>query len=136
MNTNDNRMTTFNASRDKGHDSSDVLSLIQVVEQLYTASRSVINSYSATAILLSMAMELQTLLTKLQAMHRRWSIHLPFKEASSVDFKEKSSLAAQMAEEMLRGDYRFCLNTTKNRISNFGNGKELYKDVFKICRQV
>ena len=114
MNTNDNRMTTFNASRDKGHDSSDVLSLLQVVEQLYTASRSVINSYSATAILLSMAMELQTLLTKLQAMHRRWSIHLPFKEASSVDFKEKSSLAAQMAEEMLRGDYRFCLNTTKN----------------------
>lgn len=114
MNTYDNKMTTSNASRDKVHDSSDVLSLLQVVEQLYTASRSVINSYSSTAIFLSMAMELQTLLTKLQAMHRRWSVHLPFKEASSVDFKNWSSRAAQMAEEILRGDNRFCLDTAKD----------------------
>lgn len=114
MNTNDMRMTISNASRDKGYDSSDVLSLLQVVEQLYIAGRSVLNSYSATAIFLSMAMELQTLLTKLQAMHKRWSVHLPFKEASSVDFKNWSSCAAQMAEEILRGDCRFCLDTTKD----------------------
>lgn len=114
MNTNDMRMTTSNASRDKGYDSSDVLSLLQVVEQLYIAGRSVINSYSATAIFLSMALELQTLLTKLQAMHKRWSVHLPFKEASSVDFKTWSSRATQMAEEIHRGDCRFCLDTTKD----------------------
>lgn len=115
MNNPEHILTITNSANDKCADSSDVLSLLQVIEQLYKASRIVINSYSASAIQLSMAIELQTLLTKLHAMHNRWSIHLPFKEASSVDFMEWSSRAAQMAEEIGGGDLRYCLDV-KNDI--------------------
>lgn len=105
-------LTTNNTANDKVPDSSDVLSMLQLIEQLYGASRNVINSTSAAAILMSMAVELQTLLTKLQAMNQRWSIHLPFKEASTVEFTAWSSRTAQMAVEILNSDRRYCLDTS------------------------
>lgn len=114
MNNSDNRLTTSNTADDRCPDSSDVLSLLYVIERLYENSRHVIASHSAAAILLSMAVELQMLLTKLLAMHRRWNVHLPFKEACSVDFTLWSSKAAQMAEEILSGDWRYCLYTDKD----------------------
>lgn len=110
MNSNDNSLTISSFVNDTKHDSADVLSLLQVIEQLYIASRRVINSHSAVAILLSMSVELQTLLIKLQAMHRRWSVHLPFKEASTVEFPMWSSKAAQMAEIIAKGDCRYCMD--------------------------
>lgn len=111
MNIPDNRPSPVTITNDMSHDSSDVLSLLQVIEQLYVVSRHVINSQSAQAILLSMTIELQTLQVKLQAMHRRWCIHLPFKEASTIDFAAWSNKAKQMAESINDGDQRYCLDT-------------------------
>lgn len=110
MNNPDNRQTSATYTGDTKPDSADVLSLIQVIERLYEAGRSVINRHSATAVLMAMAVELQTLLVKLQAMHRRWEVHLPFKEASTVDFSLWSNKVAQMAAAMRGGDCRNCMD--------------------------
>lgn len=100
MNESDYSMTSVEASDDIVTDSSDVLSLLLTIEQLYAASNNVINSHSVTAVLCSMTIELQMLLIKLGVMQERWAVHLPFKEACSVDFKAWSSKAAQMAENI------------------------------------
>ena len=106
----DQRLTTANGADDKSHDSSDLLSMLRAIEQLYAASRIVISSHSEVAILVSLAVEVQTLLTKLRAMRQRWAVHLPFKEASTVDFVEWSNKAKHLASVIRSVDSRQCLS--------------------------
>ena len=110
----DFRLTPVTFAGDTKPDSADVLSLLLVIGQLYEAARCVINSHSATAILMAMAVELQTLLVKLQAMHHRWNVHLPFKEASTVDFTLWSNKAAQMAKDIKGDDCRYCMDVVSD----------------------
>lgn len=76
---------TDNNLYDLHSDKSDVLSLLQTIDQLYQVSCSVLNDHTQTSLRVSIAIEAQMLLSKLQAMNRRWKIHLPFKEACQVD---------------------------------------------------
>lgn len=110
MDNTDKKWTTANTSFDKNVDSSDLLSMLNVIKQLYDVSRIVINSHSAAAVLVSLAVEVQTLLTKLRAMRKRWEVHLPFKEASTVDFVQWSKWAKQLASAISSSDCRTCLN--------------------------
>ena len=110
MDNTDQKLTTTHSAVDKNIDSSDLLSMLNVIKQLYDVSRIVLNSHSAAAILVSLAVEVQTLLTKLRAMRKRWEVHLPFKEASTVDFVNWSKWAGQLATTIASSDCRTCLN--------------------------
>lgn len=105
----DQRLTTANNANDKSNDSSDLLSMLRAIEQLYDASRIVISSHAAVAILVSLAVEVQTLLTKLRAMRERWEVHLPFKEASTVNFVDWSNKIKHLASVLKAADGRQCL---------------------------
>ena len=110
-------MTKATTPHDNNTDSSDLLSMLDVIEQLYGVSRMVISSHSATAVILSLAVEVQTLLTKLKAMRQRWTVHLPFKEASSVDFIEWGNRMKQLSANVKAADSRNCLNPAHGRPS-------------------
>jgi len=112
MGNTDQKLTKANSAIDKSADSCDLLSMLDVIRQLYAVSRIVLNSYSAAAVLVSMSVEVQTLLTKLRTMRQRWEIHLPFKEASTVDFVDWSQWAAQLATAIRAADGRTCLTST------------------------
>ena len=53
---------------------------------------------------MSIAIEAQMLLSKLQAMNRRWKIHLPFKEACQVDFFDWSVRMAEISKEIVAAE--------------------------------
>lgn len=57
----------------------------------------VLNTYSQTALMLSIATEGEMLLMKLQVMLDRWRYHLPFKEACTVDFYDWSKKVEKMS---------------------------------------
>ena len=63
MGNTDQKLTKANSAIDKSADSCDLLSMLDVIRQLYAVSRIVLNSYSAAAVLVSMSVEVQTLLT-------------------------------------------------------------------------
>lgn len=81
-------------------DSSDVKSLLDTIDQLYQVSCSVLNDHTQTSLRMAIAIEAQMLLSKLQVMNRRWKIHLPFKEASQVDFYRAYERMAEISSEM------------------------------------
>ena len=81
-------------------DSSDVKSLLETIYQLYQVSCSVLNDHTQTSLRMSIAIEAQMLLSKLRVMNRRWKIHLPFKEASQVEFFIWSERIAKIGREM------------------------------------
>lgn len=114
MDNTEQKLTKANSAIDKSADSCDLLSMLDVIRQLYAVSRIVLNSHSAAAILVSMAVEVQALLTKLRAMRQRWEVHLPFKEASMVDFVDWSKWAAQLATVIRTADGRTCLTSTSS----------------------
>lgn len=107
---------TENRKNDLRNDTSDVLSLLQTIDQLYQVSCSVLNDHTQTALRMSIAIEAQMLLSKLQAMSQRWKIHLPFKEACLVEFfdwSERMSLiskeiVASAAEDARRKFEKYC----------------------------
>jgi len=107
---------TDNNLYDRHSDKSDVLSLLQTIDQLYQVSCSVLNDHTQTSLRVSIAIEAQMLLSKLQAMNRRWKIHLPFKEACQVDFFDwavrmaeiSKEIAATMSDESHRKFVRYC----------------------------
>lgn len=110
MNNPEFRLMTTNPTRDNNTDKSDLLSLLCVIERLYEISRIVMNNHSVAAIFLSIAVEVQTLLTKFCAMRQRWTIHLPFKEACLVDFVDWSKRIEQMADSIKTIDGRYCMD--------------------------
>ena len=91
---------TENSHNDRRSDKSDVLSLLQTIDQLYQVSCSVLNDHTQTSLRMSIAIEAQMLLSKLQVMNRRWKIHLPFKEACQVDFFDWSVRMAEISKEI------------------------------------
>jgi len=89
-----------NIRNDQQNDTSDVKSLLETIDQLYQVSCSVLNDHTQTSLRISIAIEAQMLLLKLQAMNRRWKIHLPFKEACQVDFFDWSERMSVISKEM------------------------------------
>lgn len=79
---------------------SDILSLLQSIDNMFVACQHVLNSYTQTTLLLSIALEAQMLLMKLQVMKDRWSVHLPFKEACMVDFLDWSKKVKEMSQKL------------------------------------
>lgn len=84
-------------SRERIPDKSDILSILESIESMFEVCQNVLNSYSQTAILLSLTTEAEMLLLKLRQMENRWNVHLPFKEACNVDFYAWSKEIEQMA---------------------------------------
>lgn len=117
MNNQELKGAQFIGGNDNTSDKSDIQTQLLSIEYLYVASRNVINSHAVAAILLALAFEAQTLLLKLQSMSRRWSIHLPFKEACQVDFIDWSSRMNLLAENIKASDARYCLNPRHDRPS-------------------
>lgn len=87
-------------NNDRPCDSSDVMSLLETINQLYLVSCSVLNDHAQTSLRMSVAIEAQMLLSKLEVMNRRWKIHLPFKEACQVDFFTWSERMAEIGREI------------------------------------
>ena len=56
---------------DKKQDKSDVLSLLMVIKRMFEMSQEVLNTHSQTALMLSVTLEAQMLLMKLQVMKER-----------------------------------------------------------------
>lgn len=81
-------------------DRSDVLSLLTTIEVIFRASQHTLNEYSRSSLLLSIAIESQMLLMKLQTMYERWQIHLPFKEACGVDFYDWAKKVKDIIRQM------------------------------------
>ena len=66
--------------------SSDMLSALENLEQMFHAYRFCMNGHAANAVLMGMAMEAQTLALKMKAMLGRWNKYLPFHEVMDVKF--------------------------------------------------
>lgn len=90
-------MTRKRQTTDAMPDKGNVLSLLKALEHIFDLCQDVLNTYSKTSLMLSLAIESQMLLMKLQVMRERWKYHLPFKEAGKVKFGEWSRKAAKMA---------------------------------------
>lgn len=119
---------TENNINDKHEDTSDVLSLLQTIDHLYRVSCSVLNDHTQTSLRMSIAIEAQMLLSKLQAMNRRWRIHLPFKEACQVDFfkwSERMSLISHEMEESATAD-------AQRRFEMFCPSKHFLLDLYAV----
>ena len=85
---------------DKKQDKSDVLSLLMVIKRMFEMSQEVLNTHTQTALMLSVTLEAQMLLMKLQVMKERWQYHLPFKEACGVRFDKWSKWMENMAKSL------------------------------------
>lgn len=98
-------MSKKTLSNDTIKDRSDVKSLLETIETMYTTCQNVLNTYTQTTLMLAITVEAQMLLMKLCVMKERWAYHLPFKEACTVDFYdwgkkiEKMSLSLVSPEE-------------------------------------
>lgn len=90
-------MTKRRQTNDVQQDKSDIMSILSAIEQIYNLCQSVLNTHAQTALMLSLTIETQMLLLKLQAMHERWQYHLPFKEACEVNFGKWSTKVERMA---------------------------------------
>ena len=76
----------------------DILSILESIKSMFEVCQKVLNSYTQASILLSITTEAEMLLLKLRVMEKRWNVHLPFKEASTVDFYDWSKTIKQMAQ--------------------------------------
>ncbi|MBR4365859.1 MAG: hypothetical protein IKP43_03650 [Bacteroidaceae bacterium] len=85
-------------------DKSDVLSLLLSIESMYQTCQTVLNTYTQTTLMLSITIEAQMLLMKLQVMKDRWLHHLPFKEACKVDFYDWSKKVEKMGNSLWTPD--------------------------------
>ena len=91
---------TKKPSFDKQQDKSDVLSLLLSIESMFVACQNVLNSYTQTTLMLSISLETQMLLMKLRVMKDRWSVHLPFKEACTIDFYDWGKKVKTMSQKL------------------------------------
>ena len=84
-------------SMDNLSDNSDILSILESIETMFDVCRKVHNSYTQASLMLSITTEAEMLLLKLRVMQDRWKTHLPFKEASTIDFYRWATKIEQMA---------------------------------------
>ena len=85
-------------SMDSHNDRSDILSILESIESMFEVCRNVHNSYTQAALMLSITTEAEMLLLKLRVMRERWKTHLPFKEASNINFYSWGKKIEQMAK--------------------------------------
>lgn len=91
-------------SYDSQQDRSDVLSLLKSIDGMCDACQHVLNTYTQTTLMLAITTEAQMLYMKLQVMKERWNYHLPFKEASGVDFYDWSKRFEEVSHWMIGND--------------------------------
>ena len=89
---------TKKQSMDNRVDKSDILSILESIETMFEVYQKVLNIYTQTSLMLSMATEAEMLILKLKVMEERWKIHPPFKEAISVNFYEWSRKIENIAK--------------------------------------
>ena len=99
-------MTKRRQTNDVQQDKSDIMSILSAIEQIYNLCQSVLNTHAQTALMLSLTIETQMLLLKLQAMRERWQYHLPFKEACEVNFGKWSTKVERMASKAIKNQSR------------------------------
>lgn len=96
--------TNIKLSSECQQDRSDVLSLLNSIDGMCDACQHVLNTYTQTTLMLAITTEAKMLLMKLQVMKDRWNYHLPFKEASGVDFYDWSKRFEEMSLWMTGND--------------------------------
>ena len=89
---------------DSKTDNSDLLSILQSIESMFEVCQKVVNGYTQAALMLSITTEAEMLLLKLQVMEERWKVHLPFKEATNVNFYTWGKKIEQMAKAVGGGE--------------------------------
>ena len=97
-------MTKYNRFNDASSDRSDVKQILETIETMYDTCQNVLNTYTQSSLLFGIIIESQMLLMKLQVMKDRWSYHLPFKEACTVDFYDWSKKIKQMSLSIVGPD--------------------------------
>ena len=107
-------------------DKSDVLSLLLSIESMYEASQNVLNTYTQTTLLLSIATEAQLLVMKLRLMKERWLCHLPFKEACGVDFFDWSKKVGKMSQGLIGA------GETEEAVSEYCPSKHFLLDLYEL----
>lgn len=88
----------------KKQDKSDVKSLLMSIESMYDTCQTVLNNYTQITLMLSITIEAQMLLMKLGVMKERWAMHLPFKEACTVDFYDWSKKMEMMSKSLVTSE--------------------------------
>lgn len=83
---------------DSHNDRSDILSILESIESMFEVCRRVHNSYTQAGLMLSITSEAEMLLLKLRVMQERWKTHLPFKEASNINFYSWGKKIEQIAK--------------------------------------
>ncbi len=97
-------MHTKKQTIDNKTDNSDILSILESIESMFEVCQKVVNGYTQAALMLSITTEAEMLLLKLQVMEERWKVHLPFKEATNVNFYTWGKKIEQMAKAVGGGE--------------------------------
>lgn len=120
---------------DKQQDRSDVQSLLMVIKRLFETSQEVINTHTQTTLMLSVTIEAQMLLMKLQVMKERWKYHPPFKEACHVRFDYWSKVIERMASSLSLSEES---SATVNPVNEYCPSKhfllDLYENLPEVCK--
>lgn len=122
------KMTLSNHFNDKESDKSDVLSLLVTIDQLYKVSCNVLNNHTQTSLRIAIAIEAQMLQTKLQAMGRRWRLHLPFKEACQVDFYDWAKRIQEISLDMKSSEH----DNARRRFDIYCPSKHFLLDLYAM----
>lgn len=113
---------------DHSADRSDVLSVLENIRNMFTASCNCLNSFAQDGMFLAIAQEAQMLAMKLEVMSERWRVHIPFKEACGVDFydwtKEVESMAAYL--------HNLYNETDTEKYDDYCPGKHFLLDLYTL----
>lgn len=93
-------MVKMNHPVNRQTDRSDVKSILENIENMYLACLNVLNTYTQTTLMLAITIEAKMLQMKLSVMKERWTKHLPFKEASTVDFFDWGKKIERMSRSL------------------------------------
>ena len=66
---------------------SDILTILENIDKMLQCCTTMVNSIAGNMQMLAIAVEAQSLASKLKLAAERWRYKLPFKEACDVDFK-------------------------------------------------
>ena len=119
-------MTNRNKQNDKQQDKSNVRFLLESIERIYNLCQDVLNTYAQKALMLSLVIEAHMLLLKLRVMRERWQYHLPFKEASKVDFEYWGGVIKKMGQSFDPSE----TNENREPISEYCPSKHFLLDLY------
>ena len=111
-------------------DKADLLSLLQSIESICAACQSVLNSHAQTALMLAVAIESRMLYEKLCVMEDRWRFHLPFKEASVVNFYDWGQKVESLAQAFSDTD-----DDTGDAVPDYCPSKHFLLDLYERLPQ-